>query len=235
MIMLLETLLLYNMIIVMTNMNLQSLDERHCRVPSDHYDRGIRNNVLMRFWHKYRFTGIRKILEGSRPAKILDIGCHGGTLTEVISKKFPGAKVFAIDISPDAVEYAKKQRPKINFLLADANSLPFEDNFFDLVTCSDTFEHLPDSGRVLSEIRRVLSKRGEVLFIIPTESILFKFVWFFWTKWGPGKVWQETHIHQFNGHKLDRLLERSGFKIEARKTINCGMLLLVKAQKTISS
>ncbi|MFH0864286.1 MAG: class I SAM-dependent methyltransferase [Candidatus Gottesmanbacteria bacterium] len=213
------------------NKDIKDLNNRHYQVPPDYYDQGIRHNVYQKIWHGWRFIKVREILKGIKPKKILDIGCHGGTLTEIVSKNFPQAEVYAIDISLRAINYAQKKRPKIHFLVADAKELPFKDNDFDLVTCSDTFEHLPNSQKVLAEIRRVLTKDGQVLFIIPTESFLFKLVWLFWINFGPGRVWQETHIHKFNGHKLDKLLEKSGFKVKARKIINLGMLLLIRAKK----
>ena len=210
---------------------MDKLTLRHSLVSPDHYDRGIRSNIFQRLWHKRRFAEVGKVLDGISPRQVLDIGCHGGTFTEVISKKFLGAEVFGIDISQNAIDYGKKIRPKINFQVASAEKLPFPDHFFDLITCFDTFEHLPDSSKALSQMHRVLAKDGKVIFLIPTESFLFRTVWFFWSRFGPGKVWQGTHIQNFNGGKLDKLLEKSGFKITMRKTINLGMLLLIGAQK----
>lgn len=212
--------------------DISNLTRCHLKVPPDHYDRGIKNNIFQRFWHQSRFAAVGKILNGVRPRQILDIGCHGGTFTEIISQKFPQAKVFGIDISPEAIKYGRKRRPKINFQVANAQQLPFPDKSFDLVTCFDTFEHLPDSQTVLVEIKRVLTDNGEVIFLIPTENLLFKMVWWFWTKFGPGRVWWETHIQNFNGHKLDKILEKGGFEIDKRKIINWEMLILIKAKKT---
>lgn len=213
---------------------MDKLTLRHCQVPPDHYDRGIKNNIFQKLWHKRRFAQVCQVLDARQsagPGRILDIGCHGGTFTEIIGKRFPEAQVFGIDISPKAIDYARKKRPQINFQIANAEKLPFSDSFFNLITCFDTFEHLPDSSKALSQMHRVLAKDGKVIFLIPTESFLFRTVWFFWSRFGPGKVWQETHIQNFNGQKLDKLLENAGFKIEVRKTINLGMLLLIKARK----
>lgn len=215
---------------------MEGLTLRHCQVPPDHYDREIKNNLFLRIWHKRRFAEVGKtlgvpVVGGAGPRSILDIGCHGGTFTEAISKKFPQARVSGIDISKVAIDYAKKTRPKIHFEVASADNLPFPNQTFDLITCFDTFEHLPNSAKVLSEIKRVLTKEGKVIFSIPTENFLFRTVWFFWSRFGPGKVWQGTHVQNFNGMKLDKLLEKSGFKIEERKTINFKMLLLIKVRK----
>lgn len=209
---------------------MDDLTLQHCRVPPDYYDQGIKNDPVRRIWHKKRFAEVCKTLNGIKPYQILDIGCHGGTFAEVIGKKFPKAAVFGIDISRIAIEYGKKMRPKINFKLASAENLPFPNDSFDLITCFDTLEHLVHPNKALSEMRRVLVKDGEVVFLLPTESLLFRIGWFFLSRFGPQKVWQKTHVQNFNGKRLDDLLEKSGFKIETRKTINLGMLLLIKAR-----
>ena len=68
--------------------------------------------------------------------KVLDIACGKGTTSILIAKKF-GCKVVGIDISPVLIEEAKKlaKRNKVNklidFQVADATHLPFNDNEFD--------------------------------------------------------------------------------------------------------
>lgn len=215
----------------MANENFSNLDRRHFEVPADYYDRGIKNNFWQRIWHKRRFAQVVKVLDGIAPEKILDIGCHEGTISEVLAQKFPQAQVFGIDISAGAIEYAKKARPQIQFQVAQAEELPFEDNSFGLVACFDLLEHLPNPQKALLETRRVLKNGGELVLTIPTEDLLFRLVWFFWSRFGPARVWQDTHVQNFNHHKLDKLLEKTGFTIKRRQTVNL-LLLLIKAQKT---
>lgn len=210
---------------------MDGLTLRHCQVPPDHYDREIKHNFLLRIWHQNRCSRADKILDGHQPRQILDIGCHGGMMTEKIGKKFPGAQVFGIDISSQAIEYAKKLRPQISFQAGEATKLPFKDESFDLVTCFDILEHIPNPGKALAEMNRVLTKSGQILIEIPTENSLFKTVWFFWTRFGSGRVWQETHVQDFRDGQLERLLTKSGFNLEKKEKINLGMLLLLKAGK----
>lgn len=210
---------------------MDELTSRHCRVPPDYYDQGIKNNILQGFWHKRRFKETWYFLDGLSPRQILDIGCHGGTFTEVVAQKFPTSLVFGLDVSVAAIDYGKKVRPGINFRVGTADNLPFPDGAFDLVTCFDTFEHLPDPKKALSEMRRVLTQDGQAVFLVPTESLLFKIIWFLWGRLGPGKVWEETHIQNFSGRRLDRLLKEASFVILAREKINWGMLLVIRAKK----
>ena len=76
-------------------------------------------------------------IEKVKNFRILDIGCLDGHFTQYLC----GRKnvVFAIDIK----DYGIKQAlPEVSFYLASGESLPFQDNFFDFVFCSDVFEHI---------------------------------------------------------------------------------------------
>ena len=82
-----------------------------------------------------------------------------------------GAIVTGCDISKpnidSAVNYAKENNFfNINFVLGDAENLPFSDNEFDLVVSSHVLEHLPDFDKGLREVMRVSKKKAVVA--IPT-------------------------------------------------------------------
>ena len=61
----------------------KTLLQIHEDVHADHYDKGLKTNLFQKIWHERRFSEVRKVI---RPVggKVLDIGCHGGTFTEVI-------------------------------------------------------------------------------------------------------------------------------------------------------
>lgn len=205
----------------------------HCQVPADHYDREIKNNLFLRLWHKNRFNKVGQTINNIYPQQILDIGCHGGTFTEAISRQFPRAKVFGIDICSHLIAYAQKKRPKINFKVASAEKLPFPDRTFQLVTCFDMLEHLSNPGKALDEISRVLSGGGILVLTVPSENLIYKLTWWFWTVFGAGRVWQETHVQNFSHHKIDDILKDTGFQVNKKQLINWSMLILIKAQKVL--
>ena len=82
--------------------NKEKLDGIHKNIPSDYYDQGIRNNFWQRYFHKRRFKVIERILKEIKPEKVLDIGCHAGTLTTLIHQ-WTGADTFAVDLSGEAI------------------------------------------------------------------------------------------------------------------------------------
>lgn len=198
-------------------------------VPPDYYDQAIKRNLLQFIWHKHRFWVVKHLLPKAG-TKVLDIGCHAGTFTEEIAQALPETEIFGIDIDPAAIAYAKKKRPKFHFQVAAAERLPFPDKSFNLVTCFEALEHVKDPQKALADIRRCLKDNGWVVLLVPRESLLFRVIWFFWSR-GKGKVWRGTHLHNLGDEYLDELFVKNGFKIEKDKVSHLGMLRAVKARK----
>lgn len=204
----------------------------HQQVPGDYYHQAIKKNFLQRFWHFKRFAEIKNLLNDIKAKRILDVGCHGGRFTFEIAQKFPQASIHGIDISPAAINFAKKNYPEINFKVAGAEKLPFPTSHFDLVSCFEVLEHVKSPIKVLKEIRRVLKKGKGFIILVPTENFLFRFIWFFWSRFGPGRVWRHTHLNKFQNLTLDHLLEQMGFVIVKRKLLLFKMLLFILTRKS---
>ncbi len=90
----------------------------------------------------------------------IDIGCSAGYFTFALSPYFE--KVIGIDIDKHALEIAKNKSyaNNITYTIADSMNLPFHDNSVDLVICNHVYEHVPDSSKLFSEIKRVLKNDG---------------------------------------------------------------------------
>jgi SAM-dependent methyltransferase len=91
--------------------------------------------------------------------KILDIGCGKGFLVYEFKKIFPNSEIIGLDISQYAIENSKTEI-KSNLILGNANNLPFEENYFDLVISLNTLHNLYcfDLFQSLKEIERVGKK-----------------------------------------------------------------------------
>lgn len=199
------------------------------QVPVDYYQKGIEENFLQRFWHTHKLSAVLSLMY-KKPKKILDTGCASGWFISKISNKFPDTECFGVDIYKDAIEYAKKRYKNINFTIADAHKLPYKNNSFDMVVCTEVIEHLNNPEIALGEIHRVLEKDGKCIIEVDSGNLLFTIVWFLWTKF-IGQVWHEAHLHSFNPQKLEKLLRRVGFTVLQKKKFNFGMAMVFLAEK----
>lgn len=106
---------------------------------------------------------------------VLDIGCGLGGKT--VSYAEAGAEVVGVDIEyrniVESRRFASTRTACAEFIVGDAEKLPFADGSFDLVVANDSMEHFPSPGRALPELARVLAEGGRLfLFFTPWGSPL---------------------------------------------------------------
>jgi SAM-dependent methyltransferase len=92
-----------------------------------------------------------------RGMRVLDLCCGPGMLAEGAIAR--GAQAVGLDFS-SVIELARRLVPKAEFQEGDAQQLPFPDNSFDAVLCGYGLMHVPDAGKVLREMLRVLRSGG---------------------------------------------------------------------------
>lgn len=211
-------------------MSRKELEKIWFQVPPDYYEKGIAKNLFQKLWHTRKWTIIKKMIGGTS-GKVLDVGCASGWLTARVAQTLAKTEVTGLDISEKMIRYAKAKHSKIVFVCADAHQLPFSDESFDLIICSETLEHVRDPLAVLLEIKRCLFPGGQVVISMDTGSRLFNLIWFFWTK-TKGKVWQGAHLHRFNRNKLRQLFKKATFRIEEEQISHLGMSMTFRLRKT---
>lgn len=97
--------------------------------------------------------------------RVLDIACGKGTTSILIAEKF-GCKVIGVDISPELIEEAKMLARKsklehlVEFKVADATLLPFNDNEFDVTIAQAMLVLIDEKSSVIKEALRVLKPTG---------------------------------------------------------------------------
>lgn len=200
-------------------------DHKHIieQVPTDYYQKGVESNILQRIWHTNKLHVITDLIPVT-PRKVLDVGCASGWFLSRFSKVFPQANCFGVDIYDEAVEYAKKRYSHITFKIADAHKIPFKEESFDLVVCTEVLEHVDDPKSVVLEIKRVLKKDGFAIIELDSGSLLFSVVWFLWKKF-KGGVWNHAHLHSFTVKKLEEMIISCGFKVVKEKKFNADMAM----------
>ncbi len=115
---------------------------------------------------------IKNIGSGSR---VLNVGCGDGYVDRFLKKKFK--KVYSIDINKSDLKIAKSINPEKNVIYKEesASNLPFKNDFFDAVVCTELIEHIPDDKKVIKEIYRVLKKNGRLMLTIPHKKYNFSY------------------------------------------------------------
>ena len=96
----------------------------------------------------------------------LDIGCGGGILAELLAQK--GAKVTAIDLADGPLNVAKIRQKKskldINYRKISTTEIVKEKKTFDVITCLEMLEHVPDPAEVVKECAQLCKPGGNLFF-----------------------------------------------------------------------
>ena len=97
---------------------------------------------------------------------LLDIGCGGGVLAEEFARL--GCQVTGIDLSDESLAvaraHARAEGLSIEYRNGSATHLPFDRDSFEVVSCCDVLEHIPNWKQVITEVERVLKPEGLFLF-----------------------------------------------------------------------
>ena len=106
----------------------------------------------------------------------LDIACGSGKLTADLARLAGAAgRVVGLDFSPQMLEVARREHPRLEFLEGDALNLPFEDASFDASTIAFGLRNLADPVRGLREMLRVVKPSGRVVvleFVRPPRGLV---------------------------------------------------------------
>jgi ubiquinone/menaquinone biosynthesis C-methylase UbiE len=176
---------------------------QHIFMPEDHMETLYNSpNKLVRFVHVNRLESIVKSIPENKRLKILDAGCGEGHL---IAKMYENNKenlYFGADITDIAADKAKSRCPYAKITLCNLSKLPFEDNFFDIVVCTEVLEHIYDFKDVAEELKRVLKTNSYLIITFPNETLWTISRFFLGRK--PIKV--PDHINSFNPKKMKAII-----------------------------
>ena len=114
-----------------------------------------------------RTNYIEKAAGGLKGKRVLDVGCGGGILSEALAAR--GAQVLGIDLAEEVLEAARthldESELSVEYRVVSAESLAGEkSSAFDLVTCLEMLEHVPDPASVVAACAKLVRPSGTVVF-----------------------------------------------------------------------
>lgn len=162
--------------------------------------------------YSYLYERIGEVAKGK---VVLELATGPGMIARHIA---PSAKsVVATDLAPKMIETALKAKnpENLSFEVADATSLRFEDNSFDVVVIANALHIIPNPEKVLAEIRRVLKDDG--LLIAPNYLL---------NVGGMKNLWKKIlnligvrFAHEWTANEFKAFLESNGWTIKMDRVI----------------
>ncbi len=103
---------------------------------------------------------------------ILDIGCSSGIMPYFLSKE--SRNTVGIDLDSSAINYARKRwkSKNLKFYVKDGINTKFHNDTFDIVVANHVYEHVPDAGRLIEEVKRILKPNG-ICYFAASNRITF--------------------------------------------------------------
>ena len=100
----------------------------------------------------------------------MDLGCGTGALLEQVVKLDCVKNAHGLDLSEKMLEQARQKNINAALVQGDSEKLPFENDFFDVVYCNDSFHHYPNPKTVLAEVKRILKPGGNFILCDPYQQ-----------------------------------------------------------------
>jgi 2-polyprenyl-3-methyl-5-hydroxy-6-metoxy-1,4-benzoquinol methylase len=141
-------------------------------------------------------------------ALVLECGIGPGNLLSLMSKWFPEAKLYGLDIDFQLIRQARQANNNKGLLTASAEALPFQEGTFDLVVSLHMVEHLPDPENFLAETSRVLRPGGILAIATPNPEGIGASI--MGSRWGG---WCDDHISLKSPEKWREMIIGHGFSV----------------------
>lgn len=151
-----------------------------------------RKNIVLDFIDRY--------LAKSDQMKVLDIGCGSGLMLNALDEI---GQTFGMDMSDEAISFSKEIFDGRVEKGALPDQLPYQENFFDLVTALDVIEHIDNDIASISAIRSLLVPGGKGVFTVPA----YMFLW-------SAHDEMNQHKRRYTLPELNEKLVQAGFTVE---------------------
>jgi methionine biosynthesis protein MetW len=158
--------------------------------------------------------------------KVCDVAGGAGIISRWLAER--GYDVSLVEFSDNAVTEAKNRGVQKIFRnqLAGVGSLPFENNYFDIIFFGDIIEHLFNPEAALQEIKRILKPNGRLILSCPNIAY-WRFRWYYLVDGDFRRIdvakqqpWEQEHIRFYNIKILKEFLTKLGFNFVKYAGVN---------------
>ncbi len=124
--------------------------------------------AVYQYFHQAFVARVCRMVLDAAPRTVLDAGCGEGFVTAALARRAAHVELTGIDADAEAVAFARAHfGEQARFETGTVYALPFEDDAFDTVLCSEVLEHVRDPDRAMAELCRVA--RRHVVVTVPRE------------------------------------------------------------------
>lgn len=174
---------------------------------------GYRNDYLRKSQAE-----VLSLLDWDRPVNFLDIGCGTGWAVEqaaLLSRS--NGSFYGIDLSSQMTGKAREKyagNGNMHFIQANAEFIPLNDNFFDVIICTHSFHHYRHPVKALREMRRLLKPGGKVYILDPSADN-----WIIRVSNPIIKLLEPGHVNFYSTGQFSALFTAAGLQYVGRKRI----------------
>ena len=187
------------------------LNEQMWDLRAETYD----SHFSFTFWTLKKLVSM---LQLGRSSCLLDLACGTGWLVRYAARLCRGrGEFFGVDVSSKMIEKAQSSSAgyaNVHFRKANVEQLPFSDDSFDFITCSNAFHHFSNPANVLGEAYRVLKPRGRIYILDATAD---DFVTKIFGRLAP-KL-EPAHVKLYSTREYRGLFEKAALRYVTSKPI----------------
>ncbi len=151
------------------------------------------------------------LLDLQENVRFLDIGCGSGWAVGEVARRVKNKGLFyGVDLSAKMIEKAQDKfsdRDNFHFLQANAEAIPLDGGFFDIIICTNSFHHYLHPDKALDEMYRLLKKGGRVYLLDPTADN--------WVTKAVDKIiklFEPEHVKLYSTEEFRQLFKKARFR-----------------------
>lgn len=173
---------------------------------TDNYKKHTHRNPIQRFLLWNFFRNLLNLISKKKVESILDVGCGEGFTLNRLKEHKIGKKLEGLEYLQTAIDLGKEMYPDIKITQGSIYELPYKDNSFDLVLCTEVLEHLEEPQKALKELVRVSNKY--IVISVPNEPF------FMFAQMVRGKNWSRfgndiEHINHWTMFGFPRFVKKN--------------------------